>query len=197
MLNGALHRWEMPKIVGASTFISFTEMKRTLILALFAAFFVASPTMAQTLYLHGGAGVPSSTAFNDAYKAGYNASAAVGVPFTSTLEGVLMGRFDRFQQESGFSGGAFSVYSATGNLKLNGPMMNNRFMPYALGGAGLFRLGIENAYESEFGLQFGAGMSVRTSSRMNLMIEPNYVLVLNEGENTQYFPLRVGTSLRL
>jgi hypothetical protein len=29
------------------------------------------------------------------------------------------------------------------------------------------------------------------------MVEPNYVLVLNEGENTQYFPVRVGAAIQL
>lgn len=173
-------------------------MKRTLLLlGVLATFFVASAAMAQTIYVHGGAGVPSSTTFNNAYKAGYNAGVAVGLPITSHLEGVIMGRFDRFEEESGITGGSFSAYSATGNLKLNGPMMNGRVTPYALGGAGLFRMGLEDAYESEFGLQFGAGLSMKTSPRVNLMLEPNYVLVFNEGENTQYFPLRIGASWRL
>jgi hypothetical protein len=172
-------------------------MKRlSLLFGLLAAVLLVSPATAQTLYVHGGAGFPSSTAFNDAYKTGFNVGAAIGVPITRQLEAVLMGRYDRFGSDVNLLDD-FSSYSATGNLKVNAPMMRGRVMPYALGGAGLFRLGIEDAFETEFGLQFGTGLSVRTSQRVNLLVEPNYILVLNEGENTQYFPIRIGASYRL
>lgn len=170
-------------------------MNRTfLFLGLLAACaFAASPAMAQTVYLHGGAGFPSSSTFNDAYKAGFNAGIGVGLPITSQLEGVVRGSYDRFSSD--FSGlDDFSSYSATANLKLNAPTMNARFMPYALGGVGLFRLGVEDNFETEFGLQLGAGVGFQTSSRLALLIEPNYVLVFNEGDNTQYFPIRLGAA---
>ncbi|MFB6098728.1 MAG: hypothetical protein ABEK84_06400 [Salinibacter sp.] len=70
-------------------------------------------------------------------------------------------------------------------------------MPYALGGAGLFRLGVKDAYRTEFGLQLGAGIGLRTSPRMDLTLEPNFVLVRTEGENIQYFPIRLGASFAL
>lgn len=158
--------------------------------------FAASPVLAQTLYVHGGAGFPSSTAFNDAYKSGFNAGVGVGIPISSTWEAVVRGNYDRFNND--FAGNNnFSSYSASANLKANAPMMNARIQPYAIGGAGLFRLGVEDAYQTEFGLQFGGGVAIRTSPRINLTLEPNYVLVLNEGENTQYFPMRVGASFKL
>jgi hypothetical protein len=156
----------------------------------------ALPTMAQQLYIHGGADFPSSSSFNDSYKAGFNVGIGVGVPIVSQLEGVVRANLDRFENDlAGLDN--FAAYSATGNLKLNAPIRNSRVLPYALSGAGIFRLGVENNYETEFGLQFGAGVTVRTSPRANLMVEPNYVLVLNEGENTQYFPVRVGAAIRL
>jgi hypothetical protein len=173
-------------------------MNRTLLLLGAIATFslAAMPAMAQQLYIHGGAGFPSSSSFNDSYKAGFNAGIGVGIPIVSQLEGVVRANLDRFENDQAGVGN-FASYSATGNLKLNAPMRNARVMPYALSGAGLFRLGFENNYETEFGLQFGAGLSFRTSPRANLMVEPNYVLVLNEGENTQYFPVRVGAAIRL
>lgn len=173
-------------------------MKRLLLfLGVLTAFvFTAVPATAQTLYVHGGAGFPSSSAFNDFYKAGFNAGIGVGLPITSQLEGVVRGSYDRFENDLGGIG-AFSSYSGTLNLKLNGPTMNNRVQPYALGGGGIFRLGVEESFETELGAQFGAGLSVRTSPRINLMIEPNYVLVFNEGENTQYFPVRLAAALTL
>jgi opacity protein-like surface antigen len=173
-------------------------MKRTLFLlgALAALSVAATPVTAQQLYLHGGAGFPSSSAFNDSYKAGFNVGVGVGVPITSQVEGVLRANLDRFENDlAGIDN--FAAYSATGNLKLNAPMQGNRAMPYALGGAGLFRLGVQDNYETEFGLQVGAGLQIRTSPRANLMVEPNYVLVLNEGDNTQYFPVRFGAAIRL
>lgn len=172
-------------------------MKRLTILGFLAALvFAAAPAMAQTVYVHGGAGFPSSSGLNDAYKAGFNAGIGVGIPIVSQLEGVIRGNLDRFENDlAGVDN--FASWSATGNLKLNGPMMNRRAMPYALAGGGLFRLGVEDAYESEFGLQFGAGLSIRTSPRTSLLVEPNYVLVFTEGEDTQYFPVRVGAAINL
>lgn len=185
-------------------------MKRTaLFLGTLLAFFVASPAMAQTLYLHGGADLPSSSAFNNAYKTGFNVGIGGGVAITENLEGVLMGRFDRFGLDlpGDFDGGAFSTLSATANLKLNGPMMSRRVMPYAFGGGGIFRSAVgdlesngvtaESDSELDVGVQFGAGLSLAMTPRTSLMVEPNYVLILNEGENTQYFPIRLGVSLGL
>jgi hypothetical protein len=173
-------------------------MKRTLLLlgAIAAFSFAATPVMAQQLYIHGGAGFPSSSSFNDSYKAGFNAGIGVGVPIVSQLEGVVRANLDRFENDQ-VGVDNFASYSATGNLKLNAPVRNSRVAPYALGGAGIFRLGFEDNYETEFGLQFGAGVNIRTSPRAHLMVEPNYVLVLNEGENTQYFPVRIGAAIRL
>ena len=173
-------------------------MKRTLLLlgTIATLSFAVMPVMAQQLYLHGGAGFPSSSAFNDSYKAGFNVGVGVGVPIGSQLEGVVRANLDRFENDQ-VGVDNFASYSATGNLKLNLPVQNSRVAPYALGGAGIFRLGFENNYETEFGLQFGAGLNIRTAPRANLMVEPNYVLVLNEGENTQYFPVRVGAAIRL
>ncbi len=173
-------------------------MKRQLLLlgALTAFLFAAAPATAQTLYVHGGAGFPSSSAFNDFYKTGFNAGIGVGLPITSQIEGVVRGSYDRFGNDLGGSG-AFSSYSGTLNLKLNGSMTNNRIHPYALAGGGIFRLGVEENFDTELGAQFGAGLGVRTSPRITLMIEPNYVLVFNEGENTQYFPVRLAAAWTL
>ena len=173
-------------------------MKRILFVlgTLAALSFAALPATAQQLYLHGGAGFPSSSSFNDSYKTGFNVGVGIGMPIVSQLEGVVRANLDRFENDlPGVDN--FASYSATGNLKLNAPLRDGRVTPYALSGAGIFRLGFEDNYETEFGLQFGAGLSIRTSPRANLMVEPNYVLVLNEGENTQYFPVRVGAAIRL
>lgn len=185
-------------------------MKRTaLFLGALLALFVAVPATAQTLYLHGGAGFPSSSDFNNAYKTGFNAGIGAGLAITENIEGVLMGRYDRFGLDlpGDFDGGAFSAFSATANLKLNAPMVARRVMPYAYGGAGLFRSAVgdlesngvtsESDSELDFGVQFGAGLSLAMTPRTNLMVEPNYVLILNEGENTQYFPVRLGVSFGL
>jgi hypothetical protein len=173
-------------------------MKRLTILGFVAALmFAVTPALAQTVYLHGGAGFPSSDVLNDSYKAGFNVGVGVGIPIVSQLEGVIRGNLDRFENDlTGVDN--FASWSATGNLKLNGPMMNNRrAMPYALAGGGIFRLGVQDAYETEFGLQFGAGLNIRTSPRASLLVEPNYVLVFTEGQDTQYFPVRVGAAINL
>jgi hypothetical protein len=148
------------------------------------------------VYIQGGAGFPSSSGLNDAYKAGWNAGLGIGVPITRNLEGLVRGHIDRFENDR-VGVDNFAAWSATGNLKLHGPEMNNRVMPYALAGGGLYRLGVQDAYESEFGLQFGAGLGIRTTPNAHLLVEPNYVLVLNEGDNTQYFPVRFGVAVSL
>lgn len=172
-------------------------MKRFMLLGILAVLgFAVAPATAQTVYLHGGAGFPSSSGLNDAYKAGFNAGVGIGFPIVSQLEGVIRGNLDRFENDlTGI--GNFASWSATGNLKLNAPMASRRVMPYALAGGGIFRLGTENAYETEAGLQFGAGLNIRTSPRANLLVEPNYVLVFTEGQDTQYFPVRVGAAINL
>jgi hypothetical protein len=156
--------------------------------------FVAAPATSQTLYLHGGAGFPSSSGFNDAYKAGFNASAGLGYEINSILEGMVQGTVDRFENDL-VGVRNFSAWSATGNLKLNGPEFGSRFTPYALGGAGIYRLGVQDNFETEFGLRVGAGLAVQTTPRTHLLLEPNYVLVLNEGDNTQYVPVRLGAAI--
>jgi len=109
---------------------------------------------------------------------------------------MVRGTLDRFGNDvSGIDN--FASYSATANLKLHRPALNNRVTPYALIGGGLFRLGVQDAFSSEFGLQFGGGLGFRTTPRTQLLVEPNYVVVLNEGENTQYFPVRVGLAFGL
>jgi len=184
-------------LVRSSFVYGETEMKRFMLLGILAVLgFAVAPATAQTVYLHGGAGFPSSSGLNDAYKAGFNAGVGIGFPIVSQLEGVIRGNLDRFENDlTGI--GNFASWSATGNLKLNAPMASRRVMPYALAGGGIFRLGTENAYETEAGLQFGAGLNIRTSPRANLLVEPNYVLVFTEGQDTQYFPVRVGAAINL
>jgi hypothetical protein len=172
-------------------------MKRLfLVLGFVLAVGMSPVATAQTLYLHGGAGFPGSSGLNDAYKAGFNAGLGIGLPITSNVEALVRGNVDRFENDLAGIGN-FASYSATGNLKLHGPEWSNRFVPYALAGGGLFRLGVEDAFSSEFGLQFGIGLGMRTTPRTHLLVEPNYVLVLNEGENTQYVPVRVGVAFGL
>lgn len=183
--------------------------------ALALLFMAASPALAQNLYVHGGPGFPSSSTFNDAYNTGFNVGLGVGIPITSRLEGVIMGRYDRFgldapsgQAGQAIEGGAYSSLSGTMNLKINGPELSSRVASYGFGGAGIFRwatndieengtVTFEENSEVDFGLQFGAGLSFRMTSRSNLMVEPNYVVVFNEGENTHFFPLRLGVSFTL
>ena len=115
---------------------------------------------------------------------------------TSNVEGLVRGTLDRFENDLAGVGNVAS-YSATANPKLHGLQRSGRVMPYALAGGELFRLGVEDAYTSELGLQFGAGLGFRTTSKTHVLVEPNHVLVLNEGENTQYFPVRVGVAFGL
>lgn len=173
-------------------------MKRLLVLlsAFAMAVFMAGPVSAQSLYIHGGAGFPSSDAFSDTHDAGFDIGLSLGYPLTNSVEGLVRGSYDRFDNKSEISN-EFASWSATANLKLKAPVQRSRFMPYALAGGGLFHLGFEDDMESKFGMTFGAGVDIRTTSRVNLMVEPNYSLVFTDGENIQFFPVRVGAGIWL
>lgn len=170
-------------------------MKRRLFpLILLAVLFVASGVQAQTLYLHGGADFPSSSTFDDTHLSGINASIGVGVPLSSQFEILLRGSYDRFGADLAESK-TFSSYSMAGLLKWNA-LLTSRLRPYALMGAGNF-VEVEGPFEFGLGLSFGAGVGVRTSPRVSLLIEPNYVLVFTEGENRTYVPVRLGMAYSL
>jgi opacity protein-like surface antigen len=163
---------------------------------LLATLLMTVPAAAQTVYVHGGAGLPSSSELNDTQKVGYNAGIGIGFPLTRGLEGVLRGNLDRFENDVQGVGN-FVALSGTANVKANAPARDKRWSPYALAGGGAFRLGTEDNYNTEFGLQFGAGLRFQTAPNASLLVEPNYVLVFNEGDNTQYFPIRFGAALTL
>lgn len=173
-------------------------MERLLVLmsAVAMAAFMASPASAQSLYAHGGAGFPSSDGFSDSHNTGFDIGAGIGYPLTNYVEGLVRGNYNRFAND--FTELAdFESWSATANLKVNASTRRSRFMPYALAGGGLYHLGVRDNLESKFGMQFGVGVDIRTTRRVNLMVEPNYNLVLTEGENIQFFPVRAGAGIRL
>lgn len=160
------------------------------------AIFLASPVSAQTLYVHGGAGFPSSEAFSNSHSTGFDIGVGIGYPLTTYLEGLVRGNYNRF--DSDFSAvEPFTSWSGSANLKLKAPVHRSRFMPYALAGGGIYHLGVKDNLESKFGMQFAVGVDVRTTSRVNLMVEPNYNVVFTDNESIQFFPIRVGAGIRL
>lgn len=167
-----------------------------LALGLLGALTLSPPAKAQAIYLHGGAGIARSSTPIDNQKVGFNAGVGIGFPFARGGEVILRGNVDRF--ESNVQDKApFIALSGTANLKASAPTRNHRWTPYVLVGGGLFYLGTEDNYNTEAGLQFGVGLNIRTSPTTNLLLEPNYVLVPNGGNNTQYIPIRVGGVLIL
>lgn len=165
-----------------------------LLVGLFFVLTATSHTQAQTIYLHGGAGFPRSSAFDATHLSGINAGVGVGVPVSSQFEILFRGSYDRFGADLANSK-TFSSYSTTAHLKWTAPLAN-RLHPYALMGAGNF-VEVEGPFEFELGLSFGAGISARTSPRAALFVEPNYVLVFNEGEYRTYIPVRLGMAVHL
>lgn len=172
------------------------------------------------VYVGGGASMPNAPAsFSDTYKTSMNAVAGLGLPLFPFTEGVLAVRYDRFALDAeaytdmlgaGFSvdGGTLSVLSGSVNLKVN-PPVPGPLSPYAIGGVGVYRSttgeltvsggggsvtpGIEG--ETDLGVNLGVGLSFNVVPLIDLFIEPQYVIILSDGDNMTYYPVRVGLAL--
>lgn len=166
-----------------------------LLLGMLTAVLLAPPALAQTVYLHSGASFPTSTLFNDVHTPGIEASMGIGIPVSSQFEVLLRGGVNRFGTNRN-QAQTFSSYSMLAYLKWNGPWANARLHPYALAGVGNF-VEVEGPFALEVGSAVGAGLSLRTSPRTRLLIEPNYVLVFTEGESREYIPVRLGVAYNL
>lgn len=189
-------------------------MKRVLLTCIVALAFGVSDTYAQLpgpkVYVGAGASMPNTpTGFSDAYKTGLNAVVGLGLPLFPFTEGVVAARYDRFALDGDVSGvsvdDAFSVLSGSFNLKINPPLP--KLSPYAIGGLGVYRTttgaltvsggDVELEGETNLGANLGVGLAFDLVPLVDLFVEPQYVVIFTEGENTTYYPVRAGLAIGL
>jgi opacity protein-like surface antigen len=193
-------------------------------------FILAIPAIAQqydhpTYYVNTGLAVPSTpTEFSDYWKTGFNIGGGVGFPISenaSFIGNLLYSRFgfdgEKFMADNGFGGygleidgGNANIITISGDFRFVLGSKPNKVTPYLTGGAGLFRISINEATmsyqgqsetvrsstETKVGLNMGAGLNIALTPQTSLQLGVKYVLGFTKGENTGYFPLQIGLAFR-
>ncbi len=178
------------------------------------------------LYLGSGISIPSGPeTFSDYWESGYNLNAGFGYAFTSNLSATLMINYNQFTfadekllEDAGLNntgvqidGGKTYFWAFTANLKYNFLVSADFISPYVTGGAGYFGLradpivlsygsfsaATDEASESSFFVNAGAGLEIPISQIFGFFIEANYSIGFTKEENTNYIPLKVGLSLNI
>lgn len=157
-------------------------------------------------------------AFNESYKTGPNLTAGIGLPLFPFTEGIAAVRYDRFaldgeaySEELGMpnisvDGGTLSVFSGSFNVKISPPML--AVSPYFIGGLGVYRMTagdltvsgagtLEFESETNLGANFGVGLTFDLVPLIGLFVEPQYVIIFEEGDDTTYYPIRAGLVIGL
>lgn len=174
-------------------------------------------------YLNSGVSIPAAPdAFSDYRKMGLNLGGGMGYPLTSNL--TLQGYVDynnftfdeeRFLADRGrlgergvsIDGGAATILTISGNLKVSVPSSTARIAPFFTGGVSFFKRSISDVSISgtrfkvefddidsatAFSIGFGAGLDVNLSDHVALFIEGKYAIGFTEDESTQYVPVKLG-----
>ena len=127
---------------------------------------------------------------------GYNIAVVVG--YKPQLLPVSV-RAEAAYNQFGFNGGGGSINipSFTGNLVYELPL-GVGFTPYAIGGAGLYRLsagftgGGSTAAENDFGWNIGGGIKIPLSTSFETFVEARYNSVNSNGSTATFIPVTVG-----
>ena len=124
------------------------------------------------------------------------------------LKSYLVASIPGLTQAASVTGGGASIFGLTldgiGRLPTPGALT-----PYALVGAGVNFMGvsdieindptagsgkIETDSETEFGLNFGAGVEFRLAA-LTIYLEAKYVMIFTEDETTSHIPIMIGITL--
>ena len=113
-----------------------------------------------------------------------------------------------------YEGGSASILDMEIRCKYNFLQKLNAFSPYALAGIGLTNLDISDfsgsvkyhSYtkkisikqsETYLSVSIGAGIDVSLSETIGIFVEGLYVIDLNSGDKTAFFPIKAGVSIKL
>jgi opacity protein-like surface antigen len=126
---------------------------------------------------------------------GYTIAVAVG--YKPELMPISL-RAEAAYNQFGFTngGGSINIPAFTGNVEYDLPGMS--FTPYAIGGAGLYRLsagftgGGTTSAENDFGWNLGGGIKIPLSASFETFIEARYNRVSASGGSASFIPVTVG-----
>ncbi len=127
---------------------------------------------------------------------GYNIAVAVG--YKPQLLPVSV-RAEAAYNQFGFTngGGSINIPAFTGNLVYELPL-GMSFTPYAIGGAGLYRVsagfnnGVGTQAENDFGWNIGGGIKIPLSTSFETFVEARYNSVNASGGTASFVPLTFG-----
>jgi len=197
---------------------------RKLLLIMFLPFIFSIKSFCQdynNVYIGAGLSFPESpTEFSDYYKMGFNVGGGVGFALSPTFAIVGDFSYHNFSfDDSNFlssfglnnlginiSGGATSVYTITGNLKVSLNQGPGVVVPYLIGGVGYVNLSTSDVMvsgngsavsvpgnsESDFYAQVGAGVDFLVAPTTGIFVEGKYAIAFTSGSNTAFLPIRVG-----
>lgn len=130
----------------------------------------------------------------DLTNTGYNVTLAVGYkPQYMPLAFRAEAAYNQFGFDGG--GGNINIPAFTGNVVYTLPGVS--FSPYAIGGAGLYRVNIDpdgggGIGENHFGFNVGGGVKIPLSSSFETFIEARYNRVTVDGGSLSFVPITVG-----
>ena len=142
----------------------------------------------------GGVGLPTGE-FGDGTNTGYNIALAVGYrPQYTPIAVRAEAAYNQFGREVG--SGSINIPAFTGNLEYALPLEMS-FMPYAIGGVGLYRPSVDlggtsTGAENRFGWNVGGGVKIPFSRSFKTFIEARYNSVNVDGGRLSFVPITVG-----
>lgn len=170
----------------------------TAAIAIFASTGAAQSGRAVTLGISAGAAIPVGD-FADAANTGFNGTVSLGFqPFRSSIGLRLDGMYNRFSLKDEFDAidADPTIIGANANLVFSLPGQGIR--PYLIGGGGVYGLktdfeGIDDKYETEFGVNGGIGAAFPLSG-FNTFIEARLHHIFTDPGSVQFVPVTFGIS---
>ncbi len=193
------------------------------ILAIFTTACIAQEVESPvTLYVNGGLAIPTNPqSFSDYWNMGFDVGGGLGYAFTPSVALTASFDYNRFGLNadkfgvSGYgisiTGGEASILTFMGNAKLSVPLESSPVTPYMLAGAGVFHLSINDVNvsgygssltmssdsETDFAVQFGAGIDIQAAEKTSLFLQIGYGLGFTKGDKTGEFPLKAGVAFKM
>jgi opacity protein-like surface antigen len=140
-----------------------------------------------------GVAIPTGDLGNVA-STGYNVTLMAGFKPTLIPLGV---RLEAAYNQFGLKGndGNVNIPAFTGNLTYTFPTVS--FSPYAIGGAGLYRVNVDpnpgtSAGENKFGFNIGGGIKIPLTSSFETFVEARYNHVSLDNGSFSFVPITVG-----
>jgi len=143
----------------------------------------------------GGIAFPTSD-LSTGTNTGYNIGVLVGYkPQAMPISLRAEAAYNQFGFTNG--GGSINIPAFTGNVLYELPL-GMSFTPYAIGGAGLYRLsagfngGGSTTAENDFGWNIGGGIKIPLSTSFETFVEARYNRVSTSGNAATFIPVTVG-----